>query len=90
MEGTILNLIRRIGPDPHLDDEGGPQQTPFASGCPDLWEVENGDILIIGRKVALPELGSLPKGVSCGDDEQAILFPRAQLIRASTAISSLE
>lgn len=80
-----MKMMRRIGPDPHVD--GDP--TPAASGCPDIWELDNGDIGIIGVRITHLRDGTLPDGVSCGTDEEIVRFPRQQLIRASDAIAKL-
>ena len=87
--GGLMEFIRRIGPDPHLDESGGPTDTPNAGGCPDIWEIESGDIVVIGRRITQDVRGLLPDGVSCGPDEEVIVFPRGQLARASEAISTL-
>lgn len=73
---------RRLGPDPH---EGG-NQTANDGGCPDIWELENGEIAIIGR-VETPNLSRLlPSSASCGRDEAIVVIPRATLIGARADI----
>lgn len=84
-----MEFIRRIGPDPHIDDSGDPKPTPQADGCPDIWELGDGSIAIIGGRATKDALSALPEGVSCGPDEEMIVFPREQLVRASEAISQL-
>lgn len=44
-------------------------------GCPDIWELENGDIAIIGKK-STELLNNLPQGASCNDDETLVILPR--------------
>ena len=48
MDPPHLQFLRRLGPDPHLNG----QQTAACNGCPDVWELENGDIAIIGMALA--------------------------------------
>ena len=40
-------FARRIGPDPHANG----QKTAACNNCPDLWELDNGDIAIIGIRI---------------------------------------
>lgn len=72
-----MEFVRRIGPDPH---RLGPK-TPNLEGCPDIWELSNGDFAVIGRTVN--DLQSkLPAGASCGPDETIVLLPRGILVDA--------
>lgn len=76
---------KRIGQNPH---ETGPL-TPSASGCPDLWELENGDIAVIGiRKTSILK-HYLPKDAGCSIDEEIVVIPRNILINAKKDISNL-
>ena len=76
---------KRLGPNPH---EGG-GQTGAASGCPDLWELESGDIAIIGiRKTTLLKQ-NLPESAGCGIDEEIVVIPREVLIKARNDIEKL-
>jgi hypothetical protein len=74
--------LRRLGPDPH---QGG-TQTPALQGCPDIFELENGDFAIVGRDVTLQMKGKLPPDATCGPDERIIAIPRKTLIRAKPHI----
>lgn len=68
---------RRLGIDPHMDDN----MTGGASGCPDIWELNDGSIAVIGlRKAALK--GVLPPTASCGPDEEIVVIPRQVLVGA--------
>jgi hypothetical protein len=44
-------LESRVGPDPHLDANGGPKPSPGAQGCPDVWRIAGGDFAVIGIDV---------------------------------------
>lgn len=51
-------LVRRLGKSPtELGTTGGEQ------GCPDIWELENGDIAVVGRDLTDSYLSSLPRGL---------------------------
>ncbi|MDT0321551.1 hypothetical protein [Streptomyces millisiae] len=50
--------------------------------CPDIWELSNGDIAVIGRDLTDSLGGRLPSGVSIGDDERLVVIPRSMLIAA--------
>jgi hypothetical protein len=69
---------RRLGPDPHAD--GG--ETPNTPGCPDIWELESGEFVIIGKDVTVSLGPQLPATASCGPDERVIVLPRRTLIAA--------
>ncbi|MEU7706776.1 hypothetical protein [Streptomyces nodosus] len=57
--------------------------------CPDIWELENGDIAIIGRDLTQPLGGKLPVGVSVGADERIVVIPRNMLIAAKPDIPNV-
>jgi hypothetical protein len=44
--------------------------------CPDIWELDNGDIAFIGRDLTAEYAQRLPQGVSIGDDERLVVLPR--------------
>ncbi|MFF0575378.1 hypothetical protein [Streptosporangium saharense] len=54
--------------------------------CPDIWELDNGDIAVIGRDLTEEYLSRLPVDVSIGEDERLVIFPRAMLISAKRDI----
>ena len=74
-------IKRRLGPNPH--DFGA---TPAAEGCPEIFELENGDFGIIGTDSTLALTEYLPKDASCGHDEKIVVIPREILIRAKKYI----
>lgn len=79
---VIGMALRRIGPDPH---ENG-AQTPGLQGCPDIFELENGDFAIIGHDATSKLKGTLPHGANYGPDERIIVIPRGTLLRAKPHI----
>ncbi|MEU1088700.1 hypothetical protein ABZ401_18030 [Streptomyces sp. NPDC005892] len=64
-------LVRRLGKSPtELGTTGGEQ------GCPDIWELENGDIAIVGRDLTDSYLPILPPGLVVAPDERIVVIPR--------------
>jgi len=74
---------RRLGPDPHANGA----KTAACSGCPDIWELDNGDFAIIGADITVAA-NSLPPSASCGPDERIIRIPRLTLLLAKGDIPS--
>lgn len=54
--------------------------------CPDIWELNNGDIAVIGRDLTESYAPRLPEGVSVGVDERLIIIPGAMLRAAKADI----
>lgn len=75
-------FLRRIGPDPHAD--GG--TTSSANGCPDIWELTNGDFAVIGVDCTEAFKKQLPPTASCGPDEKIVVIERRILIGAKPDI----
>jgi hypothetical protein len=71
-------LLRRLGPDPHANNA----QTPALQGCPDLFELETGDFVVIGQDITSKIISELPAGATCGPDERIVLIPRKTLVLA--------
>ena len=82
---TPPSFLRRLGPDPHLDGK----ETIACNGCPDLWELENGDIAIIGIRITESAKGQLPASAGCGPDEEIVLVPRNVFLAARPDIARL-
>lgn len=75
-------FLRRLGPDPHANGAS----TPALKNCPDLWELEDGNFIVIGINKT-GELGDrLPPTASCGPDERIVWIPRKTLVNAKSAI----
>ena len=75
---------RRLGTDPH---EGG-KRTEAALGCPDLWELDDGDFAVIGITMGEDAITQLPASASVGDDETMVRLPRRVLVNAKADIPS--
>jgi hypothetical protein len=52
------------------------------SSCPDIWELSNGDVAVIGRDLTESYCGRLPEGVTVDPDERLIVIPRSTMIAA--------
>ncbi|MEV8286523.1 hypothetical protein [Streptomyces niveus] len=70
-------LARRLGKSPEeLGTTGG------ESGCPDIWELENGDIAVIGRDLTDSYRTDLPDGLKIAPDERLVVIPRRTAVAA--------
>lgn len=74
-------FLRRLGPDPHANGA----KTPGCYGCPDIWELDNGDFAIIGAEIT-DLVPLLPPSANCGPDERMIRIPRKILVLAKRDI----
>jgi hypothetical protein len=55
--------------------------TDNVPSCPDIWELNNGDIAVIGRDLTGTYSERLPDGVSIGTDEKLVVIP-GNMLRA--------
>jgi hypothetical protein len=74
-------FARRLGPDPHATGA----QTPFLNGCPDVFELEDGDFAVIGKDIT-EFAGKLPPSAGCGPDERIVRVPRKTMVLAKPDI----
>ncbi|MEU8700349.1 hypothetical protein AB0C61_22315 [Streptomyces sp. NPDC048680] len=75
------SLARRLGKSPaELGTTGGEQ------GCPDIWELENGDIAVVGRDLTDSYLTRLPPGLVVAPDERIVVIPRRTAVAAKADI----
>ena len=70
-------FARRLGPDPHA----GGAKSAGCDGCPDIWELENGDFAVIGADITDAAV-KLPPTAGCGPDERIVRIPRKTLVLA--------
>ena len=75
-------FVRRLGPDPHA----GGQRTVALAGCPDVWELADGDFAIIGVDITTTASRQLPATANCGPDERIVKVPRHTLVLAKPDI----
>ena len=54
--------------------------------CPDIWELSNGDVAVIGRDLTPNYRGQLPGGVAIGADERLVVIPGSMLRAAKKDI----
>ena len=75
-------FMHRLGPDPHANGA----QTAALSGCPDIWQLSDGDFAVIGIDMTDEVKGKLPLTAGCGPDERIVRVPRGTLIAAKRDI----
>ncbi|MDQ2587318.1 hypothetical protein CKY47_25700 [Saccharothrix yanglingensis] len=54
--------------------------------CPDVWELTNGDVAVIGRDLTDDYAARLPDGVHIGADERLVVIPGVMLRAAKADI----
>lgn len=54
--------------------------------CPDMWQLDNGDIAVIGRDRTDEYRARLPEGVRIAEDERLVIIPGVTLISAKQDI----
>ena len=81
----IMNFHRRIGPDPHSNN----RQSVGLNGCPDLWELSDGDIAVIGIDITAACSDRLPATAGCGPDERIVRGPRNVMVAAKHDLAAL-
>jgi hypothetical protein len=74
--------FRRLGPGPETRLCAG------SGGCPDLFELEDGDFAIIGQDITAKAQAELPPDAGCAPDERIIRIPRRLLVDARADIPS--
>ncbi|MER5458422.1 MULTISPECIES: hypothetical protein [unclassified Micromonospora] len=74
-------FTRRLGRSAgELGESGG------TTTCPDIWELSNGDVAVIGRDLTDAYASRLPDGVSVGSDERLVVIPRSMILAAKPDI----
>ncbi|MGF1430409.1 hypothetical protein [Kitasatospora sp. LaBMicrA B282] len=67
-------LVRRLGRPPvELGASDG------RDDCPDIWELSNGDIAVVGRDLTANYATHLPHDLVLGPDERLVVIPRTTL-----------
>ena len=61
-------------------------QTSAGPTCPDIWELSNGDVAVIGCDLTAEYGDRLPEGVDVGPDERLVVIPRAMMLAAKPDI----
>lgn len=65
------SFVRRLGKSPL--ELGNTTADP---SCPDIWELSDGNIAIIGRDLTTDLENSLPADANIGSDERLVVIPR--------------
>lgn len=74
---SSAKMMRRWGASPaELDATGG------RDGCPDIWELDNGDVAVIGRDLTGVYRAQLPDGAAIAADERLVVIPRRTILSA--------
>lgn len=74
-------FVRRLG-----KSADGTGSSHGKTGCPDFWELSNGDVAVIGRDLTAAYTNRLPEGVTVLSDERLVVIPRAMIIAAKSDI----
>jgi hypothetical protein len=70
-------FVRRLGKSAkELGNSDGRDQ------CPDIWQLDNGDIAVIGRDLTSHYAPRLPEGVALAADERLVVIP-GNMLRAA-------
>ncbi|AKG42975.1 hypothetical protein ACWD33_07895 [Streptomyces xiamenensis] len=54
--------------------------------CPDIWQLDNGDVAVIGRDLTAAYDSRLPPGVKLGPGERLVIIPGNMLSAAKPDI----
>jgi hypothetical protein len=78
------SFARRLGKPPSMIEIDGNGESPSKThqGCPDMWELDNGDVAVIGRDLTESYSGRLPDDVGIDTDERIVVIPRATVVAA--------
>ena len=74
-------FVRRIGP----TLTGAEMHCSDTYGCPDIWELKNGDFAVIGTDIT-EHSAQLPPAAGCAPSERIVRIPRQLLIAAKAHI----
>ncbi|MGW2082451.1 hypothetical protein ACWCOW_37015 [Streptomyces sp. NPDC001939] len=61
-------------------------QTSGNTGCPDMWQLDNGDVAVIGSDLTDSYEGRLPDGVRVDLGERLVIIPRTTILAARADI----
>jgi hypothetical protein len=76
-------LIRRWGRSPH---DSGDSTSSGDTSCPDIWELDNGDVAVIGVDMTATYRSRLPSGASVDPGESLVVIPRSTILGAKADI----
>jgi hypothetical protein len=78
---SSASFLRRLG---KSSRELG--QTTGNTGCPDIWELDNGDVAVIGQDLTGVYEARLPDGVTVDPSERLVIIPRKTILAAKKDI----
>lgn len=78
---SAAGFARRLGGSPQ---ELGTTGTDYQ--CPDIWELNNGDIAVVGTDLTASYAGRLPDGLVISPGERLVVIPRVTLLSAKRDI----
>ncbi|MGW7516092.1 hypothetical protein ACWGJ2_10920 [Streptomyces sp. NPDC054796] len=55
--------------------------------CPDIWQLDNGDVAVIGKDLTAAYGPRLPEGVSLAPDERLVVIPGDMLSAAQKDVT---
>lgn len=67
--------------------ELGPPASEDDDGCPEIWELDNGDVAVIGRDLTEAYRSRLPDKVNIAQDERLVVIPGRMLSAAKPDIA---
>ena len=79
-------FARRLGMSPYERGDDDSTKTQKMGGCPDIWELSNGDFAVIGRDLTAAYQSKLPGDVSLRSDERLVVVPREMIVAAKVDI----
>lgn len=75
------SFVRRLGKSAEELGNSGDKKE-----CPDIWQLDNGDIAVIGRDLTGDYASRLPHGVTVGRGERLVVIPGNMLSAAKADI----
>lgn len=72
-------FLKRLGSDSYV-------ACSDTAGCPDIWELNDGDFAIIGTDITDDAKAKLPVTAGCASGERIIRLPRRVLVSAKQDI----
>jgi hypothetical protein len=82
-------MTRRLGMSPRDPGSGGDGATATTTSkhsCPDIWELSNGDVAVIGRDLTEAYRSRLPEDVRVGPNERLVVLPGAMVAAAEVVV----
>lgn len=75
------NFSRRLGKSAQELDH-----TTGGTTCPEMWELDNGDVAVIGTELTSAYAGRLPVGVGIAPGERLVVIPHSTIVSAKADI----